>query len=274
MRLQCCLLALAFAGASCAVPGGSAWSDLHAYGFGAAYGAGFSASSDSITVEDGSGSGFDFEGGLDLDRNTETVAYYGARFGFAPLEISLSQFGYDGSSDGSVVGGTTFAGQPIAGQLDVSGQMDMTISKLMLGLDLINTPMARVGLLAGIDYVEFGRFDLVATESVPGVSVGDVQTILEDENAPIPIVGLRADAALPFGLRAGGEISGLKFDFDDADLLYLDLDVALRYEPADHFEIMIGYRSIVMEMDGEVDGTTLDVDLDVDGPYVGLAIYF
>jgi hypothetical protein len=274
MRSVLALLLLAAAGGSCAVPGGAAWSDLHAYGFGAVYGAGFEASSDSITVEDGSGSGFDFEGGLELDRNTETVAYYGARFGFAPLEISISQFGYDGSSDGSVVGGTNFAGQPIAGQLDVAGEMDLTVSKLMLGLDLINLPVGRVGLLAGVDYVEFDRFDLVATEAVPGVSVGDVQTILEDENAPVPIVGVRADAALPLGLRVGGEISGLKFDFDDADLLYLDLDLAVRYEPTDHFEFMLGYRSIVMELEGDVDGTTLDMDLDVNGPYAGVAIYF
>ncbi len=274
MRFHSILLGSVLLASSCAVPGGSAWSDLHAYGFGSIYAAGLEASSDDITVDDSSGGGFDFQGGLDLKRSTETVAYYGARLGFAPLELSVSRFGYDGSSEGTVTGGISFAGMPIAGDLAVTSDVELSVSKLMLGFDIVNLPVARVGLLAGLDYVEFARFDLIATENKPGVSIGDVQTLLEDQSAPVPIVGLRADAALPFGVRLGGEITGIKFDFDDADLSYLDYDIAARYEPWDHVELMIGYRAIIMQLDGAVDGTQLNMDFNLDGPYAGVAVYF
>lgn len=259
---------------ACAIPGGAAWSDLHASAFGSVIAAGLDASGEDLTVNDSSGGGFDFAGDLELERNTEVAAYYGARVGFAPFEIAVAQFGYDGDNDGEVSGATRFSGEPVAGDLAIRSELDLAVTKLMLGVDLINTPVARVGLLAGLDYVEFDRFDLIARESSGSVSAGDVQTILEDEASPVPMIGLRADARVPFLGRVGGEVTGLKADFDDADILYLDVDVAAHWEPWSHVEVMIGYRAIMMEVEGSVGDADLDIDLDVSGPYVGLSVYW
>jgi hypothetical protein len=254
--------------------GGAAWSDLHASAFGSALAAGVDSSGTDVTVNDSSGGGFDFEGDFELERNTEVAAYYGARVGFAPFELSVAQFGYDGENDGNVSSASRFAGAPLSGDLLVTSELDVAVTKLMVGVDLLNTPAARIGLLAGLDWVEFDRFDLIARESKGSVAAGDVQTILEDESSPVPMIGVRADVAVPFLGRVGAEVTGLEADFDDADILYLDFDVAAHWEPWEHVEIMIGYRAIMMEVEGSVGDADLDVDLDVNGPYVGLSVYW
>ena len=70
---------------ACAIPGDAAWSDLHASAFGSAYATSFEVGATGITVNDSSGGGVDFSGDLDLESNTSTALYYGARLGFAPL---------------------------------------------------------------------------------------------------------------------------------------------------------------------------------------------
>jgi len=266
---------------ACAIPGGAAWSDLHASAFGSVIAAGMDASGRDITVNDSSGGGFDFEGDLDVSRNTEVAAYYGARVGFAPFELSIAQFGYDGSNDGDVTGATRFAGVPISGDLSISSELDLSVTKLMIGVDLLNTPAARIAVLAGIDFVEFDRFDLIAREAKASsgggsgsVAIGDVQTILEGESAPVPMIGLRGDVRVPFLGRIGAEVTGLEADFDDADILYIDFDIAAHWEPWDNVEIMLGYRAIMMDVEGTVGDANLDIDLNVNGPYLGLSVYW
>lgn len=264
---------------ACAIPGGAAWSDLHASAFGSAMAVGADASGHGITVGDSSGGGFDFAGDLALRRNTEAAAFYGARVGFAPLEFAVSQFSYDGTNEGEAQGATRFAGKSITGDLAVGGELDLSVTKLMVGVDLLNTPVARIGVLAGVDWVEFDRFDLIAREAVAvsgggSVAVGEVQTILEDESSPVPMLGLRADLRLPFFGRVGAELSGLEADLDDADLLFLDFDLAAHWEPWENVEFMLGYHAVLMEVDGAVGDANLDIDLDLNGPYAGLSFYW
>ena len=260
---------------ACAIPGDAAWSDLHASAFGSAYATSFEVGATGITVNDSSGGGVDFSGDLDLESNTSTALYYGARLGFAPLELSVSQFGYDESNDGVVSSGSEFGGTPISGDLDVKSEMDMSVTKVMLGLDIINTSVFRIGLMAGLDYLELDQFDLIAQESQgPGfVQAGDRQTILESQSIPLPLLGIRGDVALPFGTRLGAEVTGMTFNYDDSDLLMLDWDVAAHWEPFSNVEVMVGFRAVKVELDGEVDGTVLDMEMDFQWPYAGITVY-
>jgi hypothetical protein len=260
--------------ASCAVPGGAAWSDLHASAFGSAMAAGAAATGTDVTVNDSSGSGFDFRGDFDLDRDAATTVHYGARVGFAPLEVSISQFGYDGSNEGEVSGATRFAGAPISGTLLIGSELELAVTKLTAGFDVLNTPMFRVGLLAGLDYVEIDQFDLIARSANGSVAVGDIQTLLEDESTAVPMIGARGDVALPFLGRLGAEFSGLEADFDDADVFFLDFDVSAHWEPWHNIELILGYRAVTMDVEGRVGDTDLDVELDLDGPYLGLSFYW
>lgn len=266
---------------SCSIPGGSAWSDLHVNGFAAAFPAELDGVARDIRVDNTLGTGLSFDGDLQVDKNRETAFLYGVRGGFAPFELIVSEFGYDGNSSGLATGGVTFLGTtlPLAETLATDVALDMNITKLMLGIDVINTPVARVGFLAGVDFFTFDRFAATAAEDklvlgVPVISRGDTQNILINEDAPVPIVGIRGDVQLPFGVRLGGEFTGLNADFDDADIKLTDLDLNANYEPWDNVELVLGYRMIDVSIDGSISGTALDADLDLSGPYFGVSLYW
>ncbi|MDP7061363.1 MAG: hypothetical protein QF489_00320 [Planctomycetota bacterium] len=267
---------------ACSIPGEAAWSDLHANAFITVYPAGMDATAKDVSVEDSSGAGLTFDGDLSVDKSRETSLYYGARAGIAPFEVSVSAFGYDGAHDSLVSGGATFRGVelPITETLESRTDLDLGVSKLMLGVDVVNTPVARVGLLAGIDFLEFDRFAITSTEQVdvlgvPVVKVGDMQNILINESVPVPMLGVRGDVLLPFfDIRLGGELSGLTTNVDQTDVTYLDMDININYAPWQNLELVLGYHRIDIDVSGSIDDTTIDVDMLIDGPYFGASLYW
>lgn len=267
---------------ACSIPGDAAWSDLHASGFIAAYPAGMDATATDISVADSSGAGLTFKGDLAMEKNRETGFYYGARAGFAPFEVAVSAFGYDGAHSSIVSGGATFRGVdlPITETLDARTDLDLGVSRLMLGVDVVNTPVFRIGLRAGVDFLEFDRFTVTSTEQVnvlgiPIVNVGDTQNILINESVPVPLVGVRGDVLLPFmDIRLGGELSGLSVNIDDTDVTYLDMDINVNYAPWQNLELVLGYHRIDIDVSGSIDDTTIDVDMLIDGPYFGASLYW
>ena len=283
-RLAPCL-GLAAAGLcllpSCSIPGGAAWSDLHANGFVSVFPAQVGATANDISVDDTSGSGINFRGDLAVDDATETAFFYGARGGFAPFELVVSEFGYNGASSGLASGGVVFRGVtlPVADTLAANVDLDMNITKLALGIDLFNSPVARVGVLVGVDFFQFDRFVASAAESksllgTEVISVGDTQNILINESAPLPLIGVRGDLQAPFGMRFGAEITGISASFDDADISLTDIDINANYEAWENIEVVVGYRILDVSLDGEIAGTRLDATMDLTGPYFGVSLYW
>lgn len=258
---------------ACAVPGDAVWSGIQANASAGAYATSFGFEGDGVTVEDSSGSGFDFSGDIDLDDQTSTVLYAGARVGLAPFDLSISQFSYSESSDGTVSSASQFGGEPVSGDLAVGSDLDMSVAKMMLGIDVFNSGLFRVGIQGGVDYLDLNQFDLIAQENKGSVQSGDVQTILEDQSIAVPILGVRGDVALPFRIRLGGEISGTSVEFDEADVSMLDWDLNAHWQIFWHVELMVGWRSVIMDLDGSVDGTSMDVDMDFQGPYIGITVF-
>ena len=75
-------------------------------------------------------------------------------------------------------------------------------------------------------------------------------------------------------------IYGGRFVAETLMPLVLDLERAYtqaRNDPAFKAEmegfLSHGYRAVKMDLDGEVDGTSLDVAMNFQGPYVGITIY-
>jgi len=279
-KLSLASLGLAFMPAcALAVPGDAAWSDLHVNGFASIYPVNLDATVNDIVVNDSSG--ISFAGDLDVESNRESAFLYGARAGFAPFEIIVSEFGYDGRSSGLASGGATFLGAtlPVNETLAANVDLDMTITKLMVGIDVINTPIARAGFLIGVDFFEFDRFAATAaeTKTILGVDVideGDSVVFFANESTPIPIFGARGDVQLPFGVRLGGEITGISADVDDAEISLLDIEINANYEPWENVEVVLGYRMIDMQVKGSISGTALDGDINLDGPFFGVSLYF
>jgi len=268
---------------ACSIPGDAAWSDMHINAYGAVFPVNVDAQGRNIQVDDSGGTGLTFDGDLVAKANRESSFLIGARAGFAPFELVVSEFGYNGTHSGTVSGGATFRGVVIPAAADLKSQLDldMNLTKLLIGVDIFNSPVVRVGLLAGVDFFQFDRFAITAEEAVitagggsGTINIGDTENILINEDAPVPVVGIRGDVQLPFGVRLGGELTGMNANVQDVDLNFIDLDLNANWEPWPNVEAMIGYRMINADLKGTISGTLLDVTLDADGPYFGVAIYW
>lgn len=268
---------------ACSIPGDAAWSDLHVNAYAAAFPVNVDAQGKNIQVDDSGGSGLTFDGDLIATPNRENTFLIGARAGFAPFEVVVSDFGYNGTHGGVVSGGATFNGLviPVSADLDSQLDLDMNLTQFLIGYDIFNSPVARVGLLIGVDFFQFDRFSITANEALitagggsATINVGDTENILINEDAAVPVVGVRGDLRLPYGIRLGGELTGMNADVADIDLNFVDLNLNLNWSPWTNVEAMIGYRMINADLVGTIAGTDLDVTLDADGPYFGVAFYW
>ena len=99
-----------------------------------------------------------------------------------------------------------------------------------------------------------------------------------DELVPIPAIAVRANVQVG-AFELGGHAAGFQIDYDGDEAQYIDIDVNGRY----HFiggnsrasgSVMVGYRSLQLEVDYS-DGTeNVDLDLDFSGPFIGAQLSF
>lgn len=262
LRLALCALLLLPA---CAVPGDAAWSDLHANAFGGVYMTGVRGDANLTSTAPA------VDGQLDFDKETESNLYYGVRAGFAPVELIFSGFAHESTHGGTFSGNLT--GTNFSAAARATTKLDFDSQRLAIGFDAINLPVARIGLILGVDFFTFNEFSFTARE---GGNVASY-SIADNEDVPVPIVGVRGDVGLPLtGLRAGAEISGFKADVEDVEAEFLDADVHLGWAPAGNewFELLVGYRMIDFQFDGELDDTNVDGQIEMDGLYFALGIIF
>jgi hypothetical protein len=253
---------------SCAIPFDAAWSDLHANAHVGVYNLTAGGRIDDIS---GTSGGVAASGDLTVRDKTENNAYYRARFGFAPVELFLSGFSHDSTHGGTFTG--ELAGGLVSGTSDARTDLNFDLTRIGVGFDVINTPVARLALIFGVDFFAFNEFRFTATQG----ALSRTYTIADNEDVPIPVVGIRGDVALPFtGLRAGGELSGFQAEIEDVDTEFWDAGVYLAWEPADNdwLELMIGYRMLEFKFDGEIDSTNIDGTIDLDGIYFAVGILF
>jgi hypothetical protein len=263
------LLALPFA-ASCAIPGDSAWSDFHANGYGSLYNVGAGGSVNDLSVSTGS---IDIDGDLRIRDSSDTTFLAGARVGIAPMEVSLSMFDHQSTHGGSFDGDFDLGGgSSFTGSSSTRTNLDLEVTKMMLGFDLLNTGLFRVGILLGVDMVTFNDFSVAASQG----GVTQNYAVATDEEFPIPMIGVRSDLLLPQGFRIGAEVSGMSADIDDIDGTFLDIDAQVAWSPMENewVEVLIGYRALSFDFTGELDDSSVDANIDFDGLYWGVGITF
>jgi hypothetical protein len=258
---------------ACAIPGDAPWSDLHVNAYAAGFTPTFKASANSIFIPGSvDGDPPELSGSFTVDSEKEFTNQYGARIGFAPLELSVSQFSYSRNQTGLFGGdgGGHFGGVAFTEGIPVNSTLDIDATKMMVGLDIVNTSIARVGLLAGIDVLRFNQFSFQQQDT--GIS----QDVLIDQEVPVPIIGVRGDVALPGTLiRLGAEITGVSIDVDEVEASFFDIDVNFNMEILENGEAVIGYRAMNLKIDGSIGDTQItDMDLSISGPYFGVSVYF
>jgi hypothetical protein len=255
---------------ACAIPGDAPWSDLHANAYVAGFTPTLEASSTSITIPGDAGT--ELDGSFSLESEKVYTSQYGARIGFAPFELSVSQFSYSRDQAGVFSSEDTgqFGGEDFSGDFDIDSTLDIDTIKMMLGIDMLNTSAARVGVLLGFDLLSFNKFSL--TE----VSTGTIQNVLkEGQKVPVPIIGLRADVAIPgTDIRLGAEMTGISIDIDGIEASFFDHDINLNMEIFENAEAIVGYRIVDIKIDGDIEGTEINMGLSMSGPYFGVSVYF
>ena len=273
--LRHAILAVPLLMPACVLPGSSPWNDLHANAYGGYFPVTGDFSSAATSVTTGGGA-VQFDGAVDLGKDESTAFLLGAPAGFAPIEFAVSSFGFDGSFDGQVTGGTVFNGTALGGPTNyaVDADIEVVANQLLLGFDIVNLPPGRVALLLGLDYLDFDRMGWTLAQPVGSLPAGTRQDLLVDEQVPLPVIGLRGDVWLPFDARLGGTLVGANITHQDVEYSMYDLDLALMWEPGLHVEVMLGYRMLETDLNGDIDGTTVDASLGFRGPYLGVSVYF
>ena len=245
---------------ACAIPGDAPWSDLHVNVDAAGFRPTLEASAGNIVTPG-------IDGSFAINSATEYSDLYGARIGLAPFELSFSQFSYSRNQAGVFNG--TFGGIPLSAGTPIDSSLELAATKMMVGIDVLNTSIARVGILAGFDLLSFNKFSLTNAGS-------SVQNVLVNQEVPIPIIGLRGDIAIPgTSISLGTEISGISIDVADIEASFFDHNINLSMEIVKNAEVVVGYRTISLNVDGDIDDTRIqNMDLSMSGPYFGVSVYF
>ncbi|MEQ1895619.1 MAG: hypothetical protein ABL998_24025 [Planctomycetota bacterium] len=212
----------------------------------------------------GTGAAADVEdAGLDDD---STV---GGRLDFkfgAPHLVLLAQaprFEGDGTLDVSVSDGTN----TISAGANVASKIDLEMYDAALLFDLIPGDTIEVALGFGVAYLDMAlRFEEDGTGT----------TVASDEAAPVPL--LAAGASVWIGpVEVTGFAGGVRYELDGDEINYLDLDAYARWKlfGGSHRlrgSLVGGYRLTQMDVEYDDGASNVDVDLTIQGPYVGLQV--
>ena len=176
--------------------------------------------------------------------------------------LTVSGFTFDDSGEGVLQ--ANFGDSPllIAGA-PVQSQLEMTNIK---GSYLFQIDLGPVAISPGIavDY-----FDLdVQVRDVIGIANERV-----DLQAPVPLAMLRAEVDIGF-LSAMAEVGYMRVDVDDVSGSLLDIEAMLMVHPTSMVDLFVGYRSLQLVADGEIDGDAFDADLRVGGLVFGGGLRF
>lgn len=267
------LLALPLAAVSCSIPSEAAWSGLHVNGYGGMMNVSTEGTVDNVKATSG---GANVKGDVDLSSDSDAVFVFGARAGVAPFELIFSDLAFSTANPSVFAAGGTFAGNTLTTNLKSTTTVDMAVRKILLGIDVFATGIFRLGLLLGVDEVSFNELSITADQNalLGAISKGDKEVVLRDESVFVPMVGARADLELPYDFRVGAELTGVSASTSDVDVSYFDFDGSLNYALTENIEALLGYRYVTINVDGSFDGTRLDTELDITGPYFAVGIVF
>ncbi len=152
---------------------------------------------------------------------------------------------------------------------NVDSELDLGIHSAIVTWDFLPGD-AELGLGFGVDMLDMqGSFR----------DQGTLQVIDFDESLPLPMLAVRANVHVG-SIELGGHIAGFSIDYDGNEAEFIDMDLMGRY----HFiggstrasgSIMLGFRSITLDVDYEGDGNERVVaDLDFSGPFIGAQLSF
>lgn len=200
----------------------------------------------------------DIESGFGLGDDQGTP-YARATLDFGVPNLSVSVFNFEEDGEGTLDGtfGNVPAGIPVRTDFELFNAKAAYAFEIGLGPVSVSPGIAVEYFDLAIDVNDaFG----IASESV-------------ELNAPLPLAFVRGevDLGIVSAVVEGGYITA---DVDDVEGEVLDIEAQLVLHPTDLIEIFVGYRSLELQFDGEIDGDTFDTDIQIAGFMVGGGIRF
>ncbi|MCU0864313.1 MAG: hypothetical protein MUC36_11000 [Planctomycetes bacterium] len=176
--------------------------------------------------------------------------------------LSVSGFTFDESGDGVLQ--ASFGDSPllVAGT-PVRSELEMTNIK---GSYLFQIDLGPVAISPGIA-VDYFDLDVQVRDAI-GIANERVEL-----QAPVPLAMLRGEVDLGI-VSAMAEVGYMRVDVDEVSGSLLDIEAMLMVHPTALIDLFVGYRSLMLTADGEIDGDTFDTDLQVGGLILGGGLRF
>ena len=185
-----------------------------------------------------------------------------AKWGMPHLTLSTQ------AADWSGTGQVTDFGEISGPNIGVESETDLAIHRAIVTFDVVPGRTLELGLGLGVSVIDVdARVTATLTEDQEDV----------DEVIPIPVLALRVAGSV-WRIQLEGLLSGMAIAIDGEDAKYLDVDLAARIRlfelgPVDTL-FSLGYRRIDLDVEYENDGKDGEVDVVLDGIYLGLRFSF
>lgn len=180
-------------------------------------------------------------------RATVELGSHKLRYGYMPM----SWEGTKTTGAPLVFNGVTY---PAA---SVNSKLDMAYHRLGYEYDIIDVLNNRLGVIFEVKYFDI---DASLTSSLGQNEKASIK-------APVPTIGIAAQAGLPFLLSVGGEITGVSLG---SAAWLVDAEAGVNFKPAPFVVVSGGYRIFKLHVDYDDDL----VDISVSGPFVMLKADF
>lgn len=180
--------------------------------------------------------------------------------GVPVLSVSAFQFSESGRGNLNADFGDIIS---LPGGVPVSSELDFTNVK---GAYAFQISLGPVAISPGIA-IDWFDIDMTVRDGI-GITTENVQL-----QAPVPLAFLRGEVDL--GIVSGLlEVGYMEYGVDDLDGKLLDIEALLQVHPTAMLSLFAGYRSLNLQVDGELDGDTIDTDLTVSGFMLGGGLRF
>lgn len=206
-----------------------------------------------------------------LDDSEDALSFRADLSWLSPhLTLSTQDTGWSGS--GTLSAAIDDGGIVIPAGTQVNSKLDLAYHSAIVTFDLVPTSTVEAGIGPGIALVDISG-------QIADASGLTTETVDFDELLPMPMIAARTEVQID-RFEIGVLLAGLGVEIDGDELAFVELDVHARYRlfglTGDRVagSIGIGWRHLDIAAEYDDDGDSVDVDIEVSGPYFGFLISF
>jgi len=201
----------------------------------------------------------DIETGLGLGADQGTP-YARAVMDFGTPVLAISAFSFEDDGRGVLTQdfGDISAGLSVLTDFELKSAKFSYLFEIPIGIGTIAPGIA-------VNYIDMSIF----VRDTLGVASENVEL-----QAPLPMGMARLEVDAIPGVQVSAEAGYIKVDVEDVEAELIDIEALVEVTALDPFNLFVGYRSILFDGAGEVDGDSVDVELGLSGFIIGGGVHF